>query len=162
MKKTNWIHIEFWFKTYLWKDKHYKMFNYEEQKDFEKFLSLILLKCFPYYSRKFYLYEPNPHCFLALELKERDLFFKIKKEINFLKKTYLKKINYMAEIKLKRDTGDGNNKDGFIKILDAMADYQLLYQDNSLSHIIHCMLNKVGLTRQEENLLYRLMSKNYG
>ncbi len=160
MKKTNWIHIEFWFKTYFW-DRSYKMVNYKEQKKFENILSLILMKCSPYYLRKFYLYEPNPHCFLALELKDRDLFSKIEEQINFIKISYIKKMDFIRKIELKRDTLDGNNRDGFIKILDAMADYQLLYQDNSLSHIIHCMIDTASLTRQEENLLYTLMAKHY-
>jgi len=160
MKQTNWIHIEFWFKTSFWNRSNF-MLAYKEQKQFENILSLILLKCIPYYTRKFYLYEPNPHCFLALELKERNLLNKIKEQVEFIEKTYCKETRFISCIEIKQDTTDGGNRDGFIKILDAMADYQLLYQDNSLSHIIHCMMDTAGLTRKEENFLYGLMNKHY-
>jgi hypothetical protein len=137
------------------------MLTYQEQKKFENLLSLILMKCTPYYSRKFYLYEPNPHCFLALELKERSLIKKIQEQVDFIERTCSKEIKFISCIEIKKDTGDGENRNGFIRILGAMADYQLLYQDNSLSHIIHCMMDTAGLTRKEENLLYRLMNKHY-
>ena len=119
------------------------------------------MKCIPYYKRKFYLYEPDPHCFLALELKDRNHIDKIKEQLEFMKRTHKKEIKFVSCIEVKQDTTDGENKDGFIRILDAMADYQLLCQDNSLSHIIHCMMDTAGLTRKEENLLYGLMNKHY-
>lgn len=158
--QTDWIHVEFWFKTKYWNRSNATL-SYSSQKYFEALLGIILMKCIPYYKRKFYLYEPNPHCFLALELKDRKLFDKIKTQVDFVKQAYFSKYDFFEKISLKRDTGDGGNNVGFIKILDAMADYQLIYQDNSLSHIIHCMVDTAGLTREEENKLYKLMAQHY-
>lgn len=159
-KKTNWIHIEFWFKAPFWNRSNF-MLSYQEQVAFENILSLILMKCIPHYKRKFYLYEPNPHCFLALELKDHKLVNKIREQVEFIKATYNSQIKFISCIEIKENTTDGENKDGFIRVLDAMCDYQLQYKDNSLSRIIHCMLDTAGLTRKEENALYALMNKHY-
>lgn len=159
MKETNWYHVEFWFTDYSRRE------GFNQKKDnavvLTKILQVLLLKFTPFIERKFYLFEPNPHLFFAFELSEANDKKSIIREFNFIKKRCIDKVTFITKCELKWNTTDADNKDGFLDILNAVTNFNLAYQDNSLSHIIHCMVNNSGLSRKRESLLYRLMARIY-
>ena len=158
--KTNWMHIEFWFTEksgYCRNDG----LSYVDSKRFKQLLRICILKNIRFFNRKFYLFEPNPHCFLAFEIKSQDVIKNILREFNFIKSSYLKSFPFVKKMEIKLNTTDQDNKDGFLNILDSFTDFNLLKQDNSLSHIIHCCIDNSFLSRKEERKFYQYMFNTY-
>lgn len=151
------MHIEFWFKS----ARRYGRLNESEFVWFKKVLALSLLRVAEHVNRRFYLFEPNPHCFFALELNSREDYQKVVREIGFIQERHIGIDSCIKEITFKRDTPDVDNNEGFLFILDAMTTYNLCHDDNSLSHIIHCCMNNSGFTKKRENHFYKLMGKCY-
>ena len=161
MKRSNWIHLDFWFKPKIIKILFHKYqiiyFNDKEKKELENYIRQILMKSKILIKRKFYLFEPRPHLFLALELKHKK---NIKRIDSIL--LNLKKPKFIDMVYTNNYCGDdAGNGEGFLNILNAMTDFYLFHKDNKLSHIIHCCLEFQTYSRKNERNFYKLMLEKY-
>lgn len=150
-----WIQVRFWFK------------KKNVPQDFEDKIGLLIHKLMPYIKRKFILYEPEPHCFLALELKSR------------INKGFLYEIVKSNKFDVKRfeiveNTKDGDNRETFLDILNAFTDFYFFHKyDTSyyrktkrvsidyFAHIVHCMANLYFTSDQKELEFYDLLKQKY-
>jgi hypothetical protein len=160
--KTNWIHVDIWFKE---KTPHYKKQNYysprilttSEKNELDSFIAMLLKKLKWLYKRKFFLHEPNPHVFIALELRSK-LFKPLVNSILYK----LKHPSFIERMYLNDWCGDDQgNGDGFLDILSAMTDFHLYRRDNKLSHIIHCCIEFQVKNKEEEINFYKTMVDKY-
>lgn len=162
---TNWIHIEFTFYGAHgeWWRKFHKILGTENHKRFRQLLRIIYTKLQEYTIKSFYLYEPDPHCFFAFELIDGKYLWIVNKIINDVRKIYLSRdeMGFIQGMRIKENTNDAENGTGFLTVLSAMTEYNLVHEDNSISHVIHCCMNNSGFPRIKENNFYKLMSKLY-
>jgi len=150
-----WVHIDFWFETYSFRRERY--LNKKQQREFELLLKDFISQCKRYINRKFYLYEDIPHCFLALELKSISYLPTIDRIVRRIQKPkfiYKMWINVLAG-------NDASNGDGFLDILNAFTDFYLFKRDNRITHIIHCCMEFMMQSRQDECKFYQNMAINY-
>lgn len=154
-----WVHIDIWFSDVCFRSGKYRSNRYltpQEQIEFRHIVATFIRRCKPYINRKFFLYEDIPHCFIALEVKNpQDL-----KKISQWCKIYLK-APFIYKAYLNERAGDLGNGQGFLNVLNAMADFYLFHRDNKLTHIIHCCLEFMMGSRKEENQFYKNMSLCY-
>ena len=149
-----WIHIDFWFWDCTFRTDAY--LTDKEQKVFNGLLAKFIKKCQPYIRRKFFLYEDIPHCFLALEVKDKKDIPKISAFCRMFSAPFI----YKAYYNPKAD-GDENNGEGFLDILNAMTDFYLFKKDNRITHIIHCCMEFMLQSRQMECEFYQNMAILY-
>jgi hypothetical protein len=159
-----WRHIDFWVsgRCFYGKNKEEVYFNPDQQSQFELFISDIIMILKPFIRRKFYLYEPQPHIFLAIEIKyfvfipviKFLLFFLRRKRPYFIYSMYLKS-------KYRKAEGDELNGEGFCDVINAMTDYYLFKKDCKLTHLIHCCMEFQCQSRDKEILFYKEMLRLY-
>jgi len=127
----SWGHIEFYFK------KDYKDFSLSEFKCILHHMVLRFCK-----KRKFYLFEPTPDCFLAIEDPEVEYILKHLKDF---KADFIKKITY------KPNTEDIYNGEGFLNVMDAVTNHILFTpSSHSFQHIIHCCFNAYAAVKEKD------------
>ena len=150
-----WIHIDFFFRGYLDADEKFL---------FENLVRKIIKRTRWVVRRKFYLYEPQPNCFLALEM--RSVIFI--PAILWLCVLYRGKHWFIKHMGVHttggRDEYDGNNGEGFLNIMNAFTDWYLFTKFDSntrLLHILHCALEFQTMSRYEEVSWYKQMLKHY-
>jgi hypothetical protein len=149
-----WIHIDFWFYEVNYRTDAY--LTIKEQRDFESLIALFLRKCGKLVKRKFYLYEDIPHCFLALEIDNKDKakIDKIRQKIFVADYIYKTLLNDKAG-------SDKGNGEGFLDIINAFTDFYLFKCDNRITHIIHCCMEFMMQSRQSECEFYQNMAMLY-
>ena len=164
-----WKHIDFYFKDgmkyQLLREKPTKLYgiyylNKENQLLFEECLRDIITSCRLFIRRKFYLYEDIPHCFLALEIKNK-IFCK---GISSLIKKLIRKYDFIesAELNDKKMLDEKNGED-FLMILDAFTEAYLFHRSKiELTHIVHCCMEFIHQDRLSEVNFYKKMVKIYG
>jgi len=146
-----WLHIDFWFQRGKnWRTDYY--LNKKEQGDFEELLTDLIKRLSP--SRKFYLYEDIPSCFLALEDVDIE---EAKRIIRRIKRPYI----YKCFVNLDKQNDDKANGEGFLNILNAFTDFYLFKKDNRITHIVHCCMEFMLQSRQKECEFYQNMAINY-
>ena len=165
-----WIHINFWFNR---PDKIHRTKYYLtpiQQKKFHKLLRKIVNN--PLIKRKFFLYEPSPHCFLALEIKDylvRPCIYFIMKICKFENLKFIKQFNYSL------NCNDENNGKYWLNCLNKFTDLTLAEKTifppwlkkfpfknlRTTAHIIHCCLNQITNSRLLERKFYKIMYKIY-
>jgi len=150
--KTNWMHFELWLDKDYWKDRE------KNNEYLLHYLADIYSRIYLYADKIFYLFEPNPHLFLAIRLHRQKDYNEVVKIIRRWKWQMPK---FVENYKFKKNTKDGNNAEGFIYIMDAITKYNLIYRqkDIELGHLIHCILNNMGLRTDKEKFFYKLMSR---
>lgn len=153
--KTKWVHIEFDARDI---DKIYEQ-DYLNMRDLLKWF---YLKTYHYVSKRFYLFEPNPFCFLALELKHWSFADEIEKLCYGKYLSLGKDYHFLKAIRLKKNTTDADNGEGFLIVLDAFTTFNLFYNDAALSHVIHCAVNNSYMMPNQERQFYSMMKKSYG
>lgn len=156
-----WIHVDFYFNT-EYKDKrgtYDKYLNPKQQVMFEQCIANIIQDCRKYIKRKFYLYEPKPHCFLALEINRRwDIL-----AINRIAKQHAKLYPFIMLARTNTSCGsDATNGEDFLTILDAFTEAYLFKREAKLTHIIHCCMEFIHQTRDKELCFYEKMLALYG
>lgn len=164
-----WIHINFYFfKTNAYHRKN-KYLNPAQKLEFEKYLRKLLLVNAIAIKRKYFLYEPDPHCFLAVEVKKGYVGKLITKCWEKRKPKFIKKITY------KTDTADIGNGNVYLNCMDNLTDVTLSLFKNypywldkfklkdlkQHAHIIHCWLNQATASRPLEREFYKEMLKRY-
>ena len=165
-----WLHINFWFNrpNKIHRKSYY--LTQTQQKKFHKLLRSITSN--PFIKRKFFLYEPSPHCFLAIEIKDYLAYLCTKLIIEIIKRRKLKFIN---QVTFKLNSGDEKNGDYFLNCLNAFCEVSLAEKQMSpvwlkkfplknlkmVAHIIHCCLNQITNSRPLERRFYKTMFKTY-
>lgn len=155
-----WYHIWIYFKNKKAIIEKLGELNSKERKEWYLYLQQILYVVNPYIRRKFFLYEPKPDFFLALELRNITLekTFKL-----FLKQIIpIKKPSFVRKIVFKPNMPDYNNGEGFLNIMNDVTDYLLFYRDHpsEMSHIIHCITNSWLVNRWNEYSLNKKICEN--
>lgn len=152
-----WYHIDFYFKKQYKEDDYY--INRREQVMFERCLADIISTIKEFIGKKFYLYEPNPHCFLAIEVKNEKMLRWIGnvvkdkiKDYDFIEKAYLNK----------KVQSDETNGEDFLLVLNAFTEAYLFHRKTRLTHIIHCAMEFMHQTREKELEFYNKMLTLYG
>ncbi len=146
-----WTHIDFWFENYQGE------LTQENRKLFEGLLGDIINILKPFIRRKFFLYEPVPHCFLAIEVRV-SIFIPI---IKFIIKR-INKPSFVSYIKVNLKAGnDVGNGNGILNIWNAFTDFYLFHRDNKISHVIHCCIEPILGTRKGECDFYQKMAILY-
>lgn len=155
-----WYHIWIYFKNKKIMWEKLGELNSKERIEWDNYLRRIIYIANPYIRRKFFLYEPNPDFFLALELKNITLEKHFKKCLEQI--TKLKKPSFIKEVIIKPNMPDYNNGEGFLNVMNSITDYLFFYQDHptGMSHIIHCITNSWLVNRYNEYILNYNICKN--
>ena len=161
-----WIHIDFMFNCRDSKHRKDYYLDSKKEKIFHKFLKKMMqyIEEFVEIERKFFLYEPNPHCFLALEVEQIPENFDVGK---FILPKFVKSISW-------RYAKDEGNGELFLDCLDKMTNMILSGSKKSppwlkglpvrqrlMAHILHCSMNSLLNSRVKELKFYRMMIKKY-
>ena len=167
-----WIHINFWFNR---SDRIHRTAFYlkpYQQRKFHSLLNKIIRMNKWIIKRKFFLYEPSPHCFLAMEVK-KDFLARLCGEFSVRlcrkeKLSFIKRVSYSL-------SNDENNGDYFLNCLNAFCEVALsskqtfppwlkkfsLKNLKMTAHIIHCCLNQITNSRPLEKKFYKTMFRTY-
>lgn len=152
---VGWMHLELKFKNY---DSLAKGFSNEaspQKKPEGSYKELIVylkkvvesLSKIELINRYFFLFEPNPHLFLALEVKDTNDFKSIKEKIEKIVRP-----NFIDSYEIKFNTGDGGHPEGALDLFCASAKYAFFrvsdnykpgYNNNDETKIIHCFCNQL-------------------
>ena len=169
-----WIHINFWFKRPKGIHRRSYYLTPSQQKKFHYLLRKIISN--PFIQRKFFLYEPSPNCFLAIEIKDylASIYAKIMIKVckRVCKQQRLKFIRY---IDYKLNSQDEKNGEYFLNCLNAFINLTLALKSpyppwlkkfalkklRLTAHIVHCCLNQITNSRRLERKFYKAMYKTY-
>ena len=129
----------------------------------KRLLSLFYAKIFTYVNRGFYLSE-GKFIMLSVNLKTSKYRKTVERIITDTKKVYInkEKSEYIEKIEIEFDTDDYKNGEGFLTIMNAVMLFNFFYEDNSMAHVIHCIMNSCLLPMGKEKEFYKLMGKLYG
>jgi hypothetical protein len=156
-----WKHIDFYFNT-QYKDKsgaYDKYLNPKEQVMFERCIANIITDCRKIIKRKFYLWEPEPHCFFAIEIND----VKYLKLISQSLKKNIKGLSFVKRARINpKQMHDETNGEDFIIVLNAFTEAYLFHRHSRLTHIIHCCMEFQHQTREKEIRFYEKMLALYG
>lgn len=165
-----WIHINFWFDRLNKSHRTKYYLSPIQQKKFHKLIKKIINN--PFIKRKFFLYEPSPHCFLALEISDylaQLCAYWIIKICETERLKFIKKVTYTL------NCADENNGNYFLNCLNAFREVTLskkqefpywlkkfpLKNLRMTAHIIHCCLNQITNSRPLERRFYKTMYRTY-
>jgi hypothetical protein len=107
--------------------------------------------------RYFYFFEPQPHLFLALEVKNKSKIGPIKDTIGQIRRPDFIR---SATVELSDDRGNGEvaldffhaaTKFSFFRISDK---YKPVYTNNNETKLIHCFCNQLFITPENEIKFY--------
>jgi hypothetical protein len=161
---SNWIHLSVNFKDY--QATLLQLHNDAAQakpagiyKELIAYLKSIIDLLSPDLVRRyFFLFEPNPHLFLALELKDVKDIDLVKEKINQLTKPA-----FIGSIQTDMNTGDENNGEEAVDFFCAGARYALHrigdsykpgYENNDEVKLVHCLCNQLVATQGNEINFY--------
>lgn len=117
-------------------------------------------------SRYFFLFEPKPHLFLALEVKDTNNFESIRDKINRISRPA-----FIDSYEITFNASDADHpesvldffyastKYAFFRITD---DYQPGYYNNDETKIIHCFCNQLFVSHENEKFFYLKGIRNSG
>lgn len=160
---SNWVHLSITFKSY--QNTLFELQNDAAQekptgiyRELVCYLKEAVDSVSGLVNRYFYLFEPNPHLFLALEVKAMKDIEPIKNEINQIKKP-----NFIESAKIDLDTSDDGNGEvaiGFFHIGTKFAffrtsdNYKPGYYNNNEVKLVHCFSNQLFVTLDNEVNFY--------
>jgi hypothetical protein len=148
---SEWIHIN----IYLGKKFTARHYPY-----LKKFVLLIYTKIYTYIDSGFYLVEGDFLMF-AVQLRDKRNINLIERILTDQKKIYLDsgKVDYILKVEIERDTKDYENGEGFLRVMNEAMIFNLLYEDNSVQHLIHCIINSCMVPQIKEKQFYKMMDK---
>lgn len=99
VKKTNWVHVEFYYDHSKFKAKHMVVF--------QELLTVFYMRLFNCTGKAFYLYQTD-YFFFAFELRHAGYLRVFKRIVEDFKKVYLKPNAYpfIKEVKIKENSDD--------------------------------------------------------
>ncbi len=116
-------------------------------------------------NRYFYLFESNPHLFLALEVNDRE---KIKEVTQKVQAIITPGFIQSAKIDATVDVGDpdaaidffcAGTKFSFFRISE---EYKSAYENNGIAKMVHCFCNQMYITHPSEFMFYVKRLQDYG
>lgn len=130
----------------------------------KRFVMIIWGRLFCYMKRGFYVIPTGKFLMFAVELRGKEHLPIIHRIMTDIRKIYLDKgeVNYLSHIEIEEDTNDYENGEGYLHVMNAVMEFNLLYNDHSPTHLIHTMLNSMLMDGRKENTLYKILSKTYG
>ena len=116
-------------------------------------------------NRFFYLFEPNPHLFLALEIKDNEKISEVTQRVKAITKpTFVES----AEIDATADVGDpeaaidffhAGTKFSFYRMSDG---FKSIYENNDIAKMVHCFCNQTFVIHPSEFMFYVKRLQDYG
>ena len=109
-------------------------------------------------NRYFYLFEPNPDAFLAVELRDASHLDFITSVLNNIEKP-----QFINSLKLKINSDDHTNGEAALDFLYAGTkyaffrigpDYEPKYENNDECKMVHCFCNQLFVGHDKEKLFY--------
>lgn len=170
MKKTLWFHLEFYF---FKPDAQHRRKYYVRGKqlaEFKEYLNNVVEAVKPHINRKFSLFEPKPHCFLALELNGQKIPQDLIKKIHAVKRPKCIKLMF-----LNLESHDETNGEVFLDFMNGAWDLTRIKDKTFcppwlkkhpkdrqvLIHAVHCLLNSITCSRPDEVRFYTMMAETY-
>lgn len=164
-----WFHIEYYFKTTKYNKRGIAYLGPRQLIEFKKYINKIVKAYSPALKRRFFLFEPKPHCFLALEINGNNLNKIDQKVLNITPPKFVHGFvhNYNSH--------DETNGEVFLDFMNGAYDL-IMIKDKKfcpswlkkhpkdwqvLTHSVHCLLNSFTNSRVKENMFYNLMDKTY-
>lgn len=163
---SNWIHLNLLFRDYnetierLQKDAAPQRKPSGIYKELISYLKEIVDSLLPKINRYFYFFEPNPHLFLALEVRDMYDIDSIMSKINQIKKPHFIESTAIDSTSGIGDEGNGEaaidffyaaTKYAFFRIGD---DYEPKYEKNDEVKLVHCFCNQLFFSIQNERKFY--------
>ena len=158
----NWMQVQFWFRC---GEELSEFRNQQVRQYFAHGLKRI--RC--YIKRAFYLYEPSPHCFLALELVNLSHYQEVIRLWDRLPRpSFIKPPIYAIK------TWEEDNGEDFLNVMSALCLALLTGQLNGKmltrphknyirwNHLVHCMMDMAYGSREAERMLYHKHLDWYG
>lgn len=158
-----WMHINFWFNGGQDLDE-------SKNKRMRQYIASLCDHLDPYIKRFYYLYEDNPHLYLALELKDKCYNGRI---IEILTDHY--RPQFIKRVTNRFETNEASNGDLFLNILSSYCKSIVSYSENihiqqpgrikgltKLHHITHCIFDMIFGSRKEEIKFYKKQLSYYG
>jgi len=150
-----WMHLELNFKAIdLSKEAFPQKKPEGSYKELISYLNQVANSVSDLIRRYFFLFEPKPHLFLALEVKDNKNFETIKDKINEIPKP-----TFIDSNEIKFNTGDENHPEGVLDFFCASTkyaffrvrnDYRPGYYNNDETKIIHCFCNQLFASPSNE------------
>jgi len=157
-----WVHYNLYFKDY----ERQKFLSEKRWKEVMLHLKAILEAVAPHVNRYFFLFEPDPHLFLALELKKDVTLEDIAKEIGIIWAVGGggKNLSNVKDYYFTHHTGDDANGEHQVNFYKASSDYAIWkatskkykygYDFQDESKMLHCFWNMQGKNNTQELLEY--------
>ena len=156
---SGWMHLELNFKDVDISKEAFPQKKPEgSYKELISYLNQVVSSASDSINRYFFLFEPNPHLFLALEVKNANDFKAIEDKINKIAKPA-----FIDSFEIKFNTGDENHPEGALDLFCASTkyaffritdDYKIGYNNNDETKIIHCFCNQLFVTWDNEISFY--------
>jgi len=156
---SGWMHLELNFKAIDFSKEAFPQKKPEgPYKELITYLNQVVNSVSGLINRYFFLFEDNPHLFLALEIINTDNFESIKDKINKIANP-----TFIDSYKIKFNTGDENHPEGTLDLFCASTkyaffritdDYSAGYNNNDEAKIIHCFCNQLFATWNNEAIFY--------
>jgi len=157
---SNWIHLNLQLRNFDVLDKPlYSSCRPQEKpsgvyKELIGYLKKIVSILPGLINRYFYLFEPKPHLFLALELKDMKKLNLIKNKIKRVKKP-----NFIESAEIQLDTRDESNTEAAIDFFQEGTRYAFFrvgssykpgYAHNDETKLVHCFCNQLFFNWENE------------
>ena len=154
-----WCHVNLWFES----EEQYGKRNLLVRNYLHELISVANVTEKDWF---FYLYEPDPHCFLAIDLEENRVLDFIKRIRKRLMPNWIKRISFTFP------TVDSTNDPDFLAAICAVSHGilkgKLANQKpdrkkgvTEFHHLIHCLMDMYYGSRDEERACYKQMLKWY-
>lgn len=153
--RTDWLQIQLWFK--------HEELSESTNKKVRSFLKKVLHKHSRYIDKFFYLYEPDPHLFVAIKTKNNSYDFKLVESIRKMKRP-----NFIRMIQFKLDTLDAGNGELFVDMMDFFCRKIIMTDEferkqpqrpskdfTKFNHFIHCLMDAYFGSRDAEREFYK-------
>lgn len=163
-----WLRIDFYFNVPDRNKDGKRTFHLNERqlREFKRFLRLSLESFKKFVNRRFFLFEPRPHCFLAIELQSWTETRNIQEHVKRLMDTAFKaNAPKFVICESPKESPEENNGPAFLNFMTA-ATMATLYPSRKKytgtpMHLVHCYLNQLTNSRAKELEFYRYMKIAY-
>lgn len=126
----------------------------------KRVLFLLYGRIYTYMQNGFYLTE-GKFVMFAVRLYDEKNLKTIKRIVMDVEKVYLKDCPNVY-FTIEENTNDYENGDGFLAVMNAVMNFNLIYEDNSAMHLIHCICNSFFMkSPADEGRFYKLLEQTY-
>lgn len=151
---TQWIHINLHFN---------EKFESKDLRQLKRFVLIIYGRIYTLIDRSFYLIPTGKFLMFSAEVRFPENIKLIERILSDLENIYIKskEIKFISSVEIETDTDDYKNGDGYLMVMNAIMNFNLLYEDHSPTHLIHTIINSMLLNKGKEREFYKIMEKIY-